>query len=179
MLVAYFDGEGWLRAPSAGRAPDEWAVEALAAVASYARGSGITLEVDPVVRAGIEAARAERLAAATRSTIEPSHPIWREVVAGLGFPLHPYQEVGARFLARRGRAMLADDMGLGKTVQAIAAALALRRMAGVRRALVVCPASLKHQWRREIHKSCAEDAVVVEGRAETRRAAYGAWSAGS
>jgi hypothetical protein len=29
----------------------------------------------------------------------------------LGFPMHPYQEHGALFLARRGRAFLADDMG--------------------------------------------------------------------
>jgi len=177
-LAAYFDAEGWLRAVAAGRTPDEWADEALAAAAACARARGIELDVDPVVGIRIDAARAERAGAAARSSVEPGDPIWREVVSRLGFALHPYQEIGATFLARRGRAMLADDMGLGKTVQAIAATLVLRRTAGARRALVVCPASLKHQWRREIDKSCGEIAVVVEGPAATRLAAYRAWTDG-
>ena len=44
----------------------------------------------------------------------------------------------------------ADDMGLGKTLQAIAAAKWLIEHSGVARVLVVCPASLKQQWSREI-----------------------------
>ncbi len=64
--------------------------------------------------------------------------------------LYPYQREGALHLARRGRAVLADEMGLGKTVQAIAAALLLREAAGVRRVLVVVPASLKGEWDEQI-----------------------------
>jgi len=74
--------------------------------------------------------------------------------------------------------MLADDMGLGKTVQAIVAALLLRRLAGAQKALVVCPASLKHQWRREIEKAWGEQAVVVEGPLDSRLATYGRWREG-
>ena len=92
--------------------------------------------------------------------------------------LHPYQETGAQFLARKGRAMLADEMGLGKTVQAIVAALLLRRVAGAQKVLVVCPASLKHQWRREIDKSCGEFATVVEGPQALRLRAYREWREG-
>jgi len=64
--------------------------------------------------------------------------------------LYPYQREGALHLAGKGRALLADEMGLGKTVQAIAAALLLREVAGVRRALVVVPASLKGEWEEQI-----------------------------
>jgi len=64
------------------------------------------------------------------------------------FPeLFPHQREGVRFLASSRGAILADDMGLGKTRQAIIA-LGERRPEG--NLLVVCPASLKLNWRREI-----------------------------
>jgi SNF2 family DNA or RNA helicase len=110
--------------------------------------------------------------------MSPGDPVWEGIVSRLGFRLHAYQETGALFLARRGRAMLADDMGLGKTVQAIVAALLLRRLSDARKALVVCPASLKHQWRREIDKAWGERAVVVEGPLEARLATYRDWREG-
>ena len=69
-------------------------------------------------------------------------------------------------------------MGLGKTVQAIVAALLLRRIAGASKALVVCPASLKHQWRREIDKAYAEQATVVEGSRASRMQTYRDWREG-
>jgi len=177
-LGRHFDAEGWLCEPAPGREPVEWAEEALAAAAAQAAASGVALDVDPLVRARIDDAREEHALVRARSTIEPTDPAWRELARGLGIALHPYQEVGATFLARRGRAMLADDMGLGKTVQAIAAALVLRRSAGARRALVVCPASLKHQWRREILKACGEEAWVVEGPQAARLAAYRSFRCG-
>lgn len=57
----------------------------------------------------------------------------------------PYQTEGAEFLYRNKRALLADEMGVGKTLQAILAAL----KAG-HETLVICPASLKINWAREI-----------------------------
>lgn len=67
--------------------------------------------------------------------------------------LYPYQREGAFHLAGKGRALLADEMGLGKTVQAIAAALLLREMVGIKRTLVVVPASLKGEWDDQIRFS--------------------------
>jgi ERCC4-related helicase len=90
----------------------------------------------------------------------------------LKVPMYPYQREGALFAAAAGRSLLADDMGLGKTIQAIAAAEILARAAGVERVLVVCPTSLKHQWRQEIAKFTNRSAEVVEGPLAARAARY-------
>ena len=86
--------------------------------------------------------------------------------------LYPYQVEGVAFLAGRGRALLADDMGLGKTLQAIAAAYWLHRHDGVERVLIVCPASLKLQWAREVHKFTGTEAQVIQGPTAARGVQY-------
>lgn len=83
--------------------------------------------------------------------------------------LYPYQKEGVRFAARAGRAILADEMGLGKTVQALATAELLRREGFAGSALVLCPTTLKYQWKREIERFTDQTAVVVEGTAEERQ----------
>ncbi|NOY27959.1 MAG: DEAD/DEAH box helicase family protein [Oligoflexia bacterium] len=92
---------------------------------------------------------------------------------GVDARLYPYQVAGVAFLAGRGRAMLADDMGLGKTLQAIAATTVLQAEEGVRRTLIVCPASLKYQWAREIQRFTGQDTVVVQGSRQQRATLYG------
>jgi SWI/SNF-related matrix-associated actin-dependent regulator 1 of chromatin subfamily A len=61
--------------------------------------------------------------------------------------LFAHQVEGVAFLLGRRRAILADDMGLGKTRQSI---VALRHAEPAGPYLVVCPASVKLNWRREI-----------------------------
>lgn len=73
--------------------------------------------------------------------------------------LFPYQVEGAKFLASVKRGLLADDMGLGKSAQAIAAARELG--ARNRCVLVVCPASLVENWRREFKKFSDIVPIVV------------------
>ncbi|QIG49467.1 DEAD/DEAH box helicase [Nordella sp. HKS 07] len=64
-----------------------------------------------------------------------------------GVSLFPHQADGVAFLLSKKRAILGDDMGLGKTRQAIAA---MEVGAPDGPILIVCPAALKLNWRREI-----------------------------
>ena len=83
--------------------------------------------------------------------------------------LFGYQVEGVRALLSRDSLLLADEMGLGKTVQAIAALriLALRRQ--LDRSLVVVPAGLVPQRRRELDRWAPELRVsTVRGSPEER-----------
>jgi superfamily II DNA or RNA helicase len=101
-----------------------------------------------------------------------------EVAAGrqtldlLRHPLLPYQRAGMLHLAFGERALLADDMGLGKTIQAIAAAELLRRLKGIARVLVVCPASLKGEWQDQIARFSGASTLLVSGSRGMRLAQY-------
>jgi superfamily II DNA or RNA helicase len=86
--------------------------------------------------------------------------------------LYPYQAEGALFAARAGRALIGDEMGLGKTIQAIAAAELFARHFGVSRVLVVCPTSLKHQWKNEFSRFTEREVQVIGGLRPKREAAY-------
>ncbi len=87
-------------------------------------------------------------------------------------PLYGYQEEGVLHLAFGRRALLADDMGLGKTVQAIAATALLKQLRDIQHVLIVCPASLKHQWAREIRRFTSLSVQVIEGNPIQRRNLY-------
>lgn len=65
--------------------------------------------------------------------------------------LRPFQETGRDFLSARTGALLADQPGLGKTAQAITAA----DDCGAQRVVVLCPASLKTNWSREVARFSA------------------------
>ena len=63
-----------------------------------------------------------------------------------------------------GRVILADDMGLGKTSTALWAV----RDRGADRAVVICPASVKFNWAREIKASLGWPTVVIDGTPKRR-----------
>ena len=78
-----------------------------------------------------------------------------------GGVLRPYQAAALRYMeAKKGRVLIADDMGLGKTVEALAY---LHRHPELLPAVVVCPASVKEQWRREAKRwlSWSENSILV------------------
>jgi len=75
-------------------------------------------------------------------------------------PLLGYQIEGVRVLMERDRVLLADDMGLGKTIQAAAAIRLLCLRHEIERALLVVPASLREQWRRELARWAPELRVI-------------------
>ena len=92
---------------------------------------------------------------------------YERVMPGLAdrYPgLFRHQHEGIDFLLRprpfRG-ALLADDMGLGKTRQAIIAAHEAHPHG---RILIVCPASVKLNWEREIHAVLGAQDVSILGR---------------
>ena len=97
------------------------------------------------------------------------HPLRTKL---LKVQLLPYQLEGIAFAAGTGRAVLADDMGLGKTIQGVGTAEILAREAGISKVLVVCPASLKSQWRNEIQRFCDRSVQLVVGGAAERARAY-------
>jgi len=68
-----------------------------------------------------------------------------------------HQEEGIKFLLSRDGCILADDMGLGKTYQAIVAALET----GAENVLIVCPASTKINWKREIEMFGETDIAII------------------
>jgi len=70
--------------------------------------------------------------------------------------LYTHQVEGVAFLMQRRRAILADDMGLGKTRQAIVSLIHTEPTGPY---LVVCPASVKRNWAREI--GLVDDEVPV------------------
>ena len=98
-----------------------------------------------------------------------SHPLRTTL---LKVEILPYQLDGIAFAASAGRAILADDMGLGKTLQGIGMAELLAREADIRKVLVVCPASVKAQWRSEVVRFSGRDCQIVLGSAAGRSGQY-------
>lgn len=89
-----------------------------------------------------EATRVNDAVATSSSTVtifEPPCP------AGLSYL--PYQKVGVRFALDNDATLLADEMGLGKTIQAVGV---INGDTSLKRILIVCPASLKLNWAKEL-----------------------------
>jgi SWI/SNF-related matrix-associated actin-dependent regulator 1 of chromatin subfamily A len=102
---------------------------------------------------------AEAASAIRRSKATAADPI-PEVAEKLGGELQPFQWAGVRYVLDARRVFLSDEQGLGKTVQALAALEADDAYP----AIVVCPASLKLNWKRETERWLPHRSVqVVEG----------------
>ncbi len=86
--------------------------------------------------------------------------------------LYPYQKEGVEFSVFKKGVIIADEMGLGKTLQAITTAVLKKEIFDFNKVLVICPASVKHQWKKEILKFSNEKATVVEGFPEERNKQY-------
>ena len=75
-------------------------------------------------------------------------------------PPMEHQKVAIEKLLANNKFILADDMGLGKTTAAVIASIE----SGARKILIVCPASLKINWQREIKNYTDRKILIVEGR---------------
>jgi SNF2 family DNA or RNA helicase len=75
---------------------------------------------------------------------------------------HQFEAVYEHLLARPiVRALLAHDAGAGKTIMAGLLIKELKRRQGISRVLIVAPAALTTQWRRELLTKFGEDFTVV------------------
>lgn len=80
-----------------------------------------------------------------------------ELGQGFGGELRDFQREAVEYALRKeGRALIGDDMGLGKTIEALAAVHAAEAYP----AAIVCPASVKINWRREAEKWLPEEKSV-------------------
>ncbi|MCP5517698.1 MAG: DEAD/DEAH box helicase [Verrucomicrobiales bacterium] len=90
-----------------------------------------------------------------------------DLPANISATMRPYQQAGFEFLCHlatiRLGGVLADDMGLGKTLQTLAwfAWLKQRHPRKPKPVLVICPASVLHNWRREANKFVPDFKVLV------------------
>ena len=75
-------------------------------------------------------------------------------------PPMEHQKIAIEKLLANDKFILADDMGLGKTTSAVIASLESK----ARKILIVCPASLKINWEREIKNYSDRKVLIVEGR---------------
>ncbi len=71
-----------------------------------------------------------------------------------------HQKIAIEKLVGTKRFILADDMGLGKTTSTIIAALET----GEEKILIICPASLKINWEREIRNYTDRSVYIAEGK---------------
>jgi len=71
-----------------------------------------------------------------------------------------HQKVAIEELLKNKKYILADDMGLGKTTSTIIASLEM----GVKKILIICPASLKINWQREYQLYSEKTSYVCEGK---------------
>ena len=78
----------------------------------------------------------------------------------LGRKLKSLQKEGVKFLLSNKKCILADGMGAGKTVQSIVASICTN----VDKILIICPASVKSTWKRELRYYVDEkDITIVNG----------------
>jgi SWI/SNF-related matrix-associated actin-dependent regulator 1 of chromatin subfamily A len=71
-----------------------------------------------------------------------------------------HQKEAIKSLVENKKFILADDMGLGKTTSTIIAALET----GAKKILIICPASLKINWQREIENYSDRPTSIIEGK---------------
>lgn len=90
----------------------------------------------------------------------------------LRVPAYPYVLEGIRFAFRAGRAVIANGIPAGNCITAIGASELLCRNGMAESVLIVCPTSLKYQWKSELERCAGRQALVIEGSHTGRRGRY-------
>ena len=123
------------------------------------------IRIRPEVPEKIERAFEEDVLEDLRTSYKPEY-------SAIKGELFPYQKEGIDFAIFCKACIIADEMGLGKTIQAIGTAILKKEIFDFRKTLVVCPASLKEQWKKEIEKFSDEKAMVIQGLPDEREKQY-------
>lgn len=130
-----FKRNGWKRNP-ARKAWETTDVEKARPLMKFAVGAA---------KQHLEATELIRQAAVSASWAESTET---DFPAPDGLSYMDFQKAGIEYAISRDRTLIADPPGLGKTIQAIGVHNAVK----TRRVLIVCPASLKVNWKREWEK---------------------------
>lgn len=96
--------------------------------------------------------RAENLAASSATAADL-------IIPGFGLEPYPFQKAGIAYAVKNKRVMIADQMGTGKSIQA----LGVTQLTQSFPALIVCPASLKFNWKREAERCIPTRLVQIAG----------------
>lgn len=81
-----------------------------------------------------------------------------DVPHGLLLEPYPYQLEGMAYALQSKRCIFGDEPGLGKTMQAIGTVFIAKAWP----TLVICPSSLKENWKREFKKFAGVDAIILD-----------------
>lgn len=110
---------------------------------------------DPQVKAELDADMKARESAIALSQASAADV---EIPAPEGLDYLPYQKAGILYASQRENVLIADEMGLGKTIQAIGI---INNDETINNVLVICPASLRINWAREMCKWLVRDLTVA------------------
>ena len=124
-----------------------------------------TICIRPEVREKVERVFEESLRKELKRSQKPDYSLIKA-------DLFPYQKEGVEFALFKKVAIIADEMGLGKTVQAASCAVLKKQVFGFNKTLVVCPATLKSQWQKEIETFTNEKAFIINGTPKEREIQY-------
>ena len=94
----------------------------------------------------VEERKAERAVAVEQSRAATADV---EIPSPEGLSYLPYQKAGINYALNHQSVLFGDEMGLGKTIQAIGV---INADESIQKILVICPASLKLNWKRELKK---------------------------
>jgi SWI/SNF-related matrix-associated actin-dependent regulator 1 of chromatin subfamily A len=109
----------------------------------YTLDASIAARLDPKTAAAAVAAVNRSIAQSRAEDADIAVPV-PQGLAYLG-----YQKAGIAYAMSRANVLIADEMGLGKTIEAIGVVNADPTIATI---LIVCPATLRTNWQRELTK---------------------------
>lgn len=82
---------------------------------------------------------------------------YNEILAKEDKELYEHQKTATKFLLSRKKCLLADDQGLGKTTAAIIASIE----GSYKKILIICPASVKSTWKKEIKRFIPDEEIGI------------------